>query len=331
MKRVPSLTFMLDSDEPVPERIGPHTAQRNFFEKAQVKRMQQNAERMTRATEVGYADFVQKHTAGSDGLAAVLLALERGVKRAASRMRHGLRTPSSLESPIVRTAAARAAASGDVMRVDRQVAGLLLEELEGTRVCTVALETAEGLLAREVPSAADAADGEAEGEGEGEGEGEPKAAAAAGDNPADPYAHYFSPSLATAPPRPKVERLPRYALVLHPLDGGPNADAGASVGTIFGVFPVPPSDDSPPGSATHVLRPARQFVAAGCAISNLLSPSLAFAHPLSPSLAFSRLRSPSLAFSRLLPPYPTFSHLFPPSPAPSHLLPGTLSTARRRS
>jgi hypothetical protein len=37
MRRVPSLTFCLDGDAPVPVRAGPHTAQRSFFQQARIR------------------------------------------------------------------------------------------------------------------------------------------------------------------------------------------------------------------------------------------------------------------------------------------------------
>lgn len=58
----------------------------------------------------------------------------------------------------------------------------------------------------------------------------------------------------------------RYAVVVDPLDGGANADAGVSVGSVFGIFEVPLAAAYSQPAASHVLRPASELVAAGYAV-----------------------------------------------------------------
>lgn len=52
----------------------------------------------------------------------------------------------------------------------------------------------------------------------------------------------------------------KYCVVFDPLDGSSNIDAGVNIGTIFGIYRVPP-DETP--DIKHVLKPGKEMVAAG--------------------------------------------------------------------
>ena len=355
-----------------------------------------------RIPPTAYADL------GEGSLAEVVLALAEGCTRAQERLASGLRVT---ESHAATGHGAPKRIAGDVKRLDTVVASLILEALEGTRVCTVAATTHEGYIAMGNPSpkqpgwsesgselgsesddstkvshsgidgdasassdssksaspslspppthapagsvntssagwrngmasaappspsflpvaAAEAVEAKqlkmkeaAEAVAEEEGkEEEAVASGALGDGDTDdPYSHYFkppcapssappSPPLSPPPPRsPPVERGPagpqealaggslaessecslaepsdqhvRYAVVLNPLDGASNADAGASVGTIWGIYQVDSSSN--PASASSSASAIASSSASASASSSASASAIASASPLS--------------------------------------------------
>lgn len=278
-----------------------------------------------------------------DGLAEVLDGLQKGFIQISHVLRHGIRSLGSEDAASVdgslvdptehdvtrnkpglmhrglhgRTVATREAGHSsigeqwqrEVLRQDQRAASILIEALRGTRrVCTVALETHEGVVDLSGDMSDDVSDDdEAEAEGREAGNAD-TAAAATAERPAagDDVPWYLAEMIAagvdlggvatstSAPPPPSeasppgpgpgvvpgppvvAPRSPQthrrrkglFAVVLDPLGHALNSDAGVSVGTIFGVYPLTSADRARfgPNLASHVLRPAKELVAAGYAL-----------------------------------------------------------------
>ena len=186
----------------------------------------------------------------------------------------------------------------EVLMHDQRAAGILLEALASTgRVCAVALETHEGVvdLSEFLEPFEEEEDDEEAAVAQKPKHNEVAASAAAtvvapappANDPysyytrptvaADPYSYYTRPSAPAAPTsaassspstdagrqKPRKRRPARFAVVLDPLSGAHLADAGVSVGTIFGIFRALDHECSP---SAHVMRPGSKMIAAGYAL-----------------------------------------------------------------
>ena len=81
----------------------------------------------------------------------------------------------------------------------------------------------------------------------------------------DPYAYMVTPkqTVPTANGKRRRCKVTRYAVVLDPLGHSLNADAGVSVGTIFGIYRA---DDMQATPSSYVLRAGSELIAAGYAL-----------------------------------------------------------------
>lgn len=169
-------------------------------------------------------------------LGEALLALATGAINISALMRHGLRSPTSFDCDR---------RAGDVERMDMRAALLMVDAVrDSLHVVTVALETELDVI----PLGPRGDEPRKRG---------PPVITAAADRP-----QFGIRMMPDAVPQSVCRT--RYAMVIDPLNGASDADAGASVGTIFSIFAV--DDDSPAGEAAHVLRPGREIVAAGYAL-----------------------------------------------------------------
>ena len=276
MRRIPSIGFSLDAEAPVPVRRSsasvPVVSGGTVIHVAVDDAPKHEAP----PPPARFEDHIRTVQGAGLELAEVLNALQNAFKAVAALLRFGARgLPSNLDAHLHASgssptrsatpgvdmpmsngraspprdilpggASTRAGVGGDVASLDKRVAMMLIDALRRTGRCSaVAAETHEGVFgfdSAEAPAAAPAA-----------------AAPAAASN--DPYSYYGTPTPAAPPPRK------RYAVVLDPLDGKQNADAGVSIGTIFGVYDASHHDESVP-TVMQVLRRGEEMVAAGYAV-----------------------------------------------------------------
>ena len=162
------------------------------------------------------------------GLAKVLRALSRGCRRVSLLTGEGLRSsPRGSDADSI-DEFVRAQVPGDVERLDSRAAKVLVEELAGTPVCTVAIGSFNDLGSSHT-NMVDLSDGLVDYRND------------EGDEPE------------------------RYAVVLDPLNGTSDADAGASVGTIFAIYRLSSEagDELLGGSPSQILRKGSRLAAAG--------------------------------------------------------------------
>lgn len=170
-------------------------------------------------------------SASSDqGLTEALLAISRASRAISMMMRRGLRSACS---HLTEEAAQRA---GDVDRLDLTAADIFIRELSVASVKTLWLSTheARGHL---LPGP----------------EGDPAAT---------PSSAAVAPSSSAAAPAAAGGRV-QYHVTVDPLDGANNADAGVSVGSIFGLYRCAPGEGD---DGRGRLRAGRELVAAGYAM-----------------------------------------------------------------
>ena len=248
--RVPSVGFVLDGQCPqrergkgVPSRTVAPSALPSFGQHIRSLPLPEAAENAADARDL------------KKELVKVLEAIEQGVKDISLLLRYGLRTtdPDALHSDAIPKLS-----SGDgptwkreVIRHDERAGEMLLDMLRSTRTCAVALETHEGVIDwchDDYDDDDDDGEGDANGGGGGSS-GDGKAAAAPAAVSYDPYDYYSAPTSTYT--TKKQGRKARFAVVLDPLGHAQLADAGANVGTIFGIY-LATGDDQAPSS--HILK-----------------------------------------------------------------------------
>lgn len=245
--RVPSVGFALDVDE---------RERSNYTRTLNV---------VPKSTEL--ADHLRRAESGishESELIHVIEALERCFVDIARLLRHGARSLEGVESSLS-TMMCPTGGLGEqtreqswqheVLRLDKRVTKSLVEALRGTRTCTVALASREGVL--------DWGDESRHNQANGEYtvlQPAPKATH-------DTCSHHNLANPDTTTPKaitPTPERRRRYAVVLdHPLGHALNVDTEACAGTIFGIYRANGDDQRP---STHVLRCGSEMLVAGYAL-----------------------------------------------------------------